>query len=36
VSVGVTNTGEPIVAANSEKSDFALLRAGLNYRFGTF
>jgi outer membrane immunogenic protein len=34
--VGVTNTGEPIVAANSEKSDFALVRAGLNYRFGTF
>lgn len=34
--VGVTNTGEPIMAANGDRTDFALVRAGLNYRFGTF
>lgn len=34
--VGVTNTGEPITAANGDRTDFALVRAGLNYRFGTF
>lgn len=34
--VGVTNTGEAIVSAKGDKTDFGLVRAGLNYRFGTF
>lgn len=34
--VGVTNTGEAIVSAKGDRTDFGLVRAGLNYRFGTF
>ncbi|HEX2555459.1 MAG TPA: hypothetical protein VHL98_17310 [Microvirga sp.] len=34
--VGVTNTGQAITAGSGDRNEFALVRAGLNYRFGTF
>jgi hypothetical protein len=37
--IGVTNTGAPVTYTGREvtrDNDFALVRVGLNYRFGTF
>lgn len=34
--VGVTNTGQAIVSSSGDRTEFGLVRAGLNYRFGSY